>query len=89
MGYGRETCNPAARYLVAHCGPAVESIVWEIWGIVLDEAYDAGLAGLEKAVLDYLESHPELREQANEEDMWDYRDPEEDVDRYDEDEEDW
>lgn len=89
VGYGRETCNPAARYLMKKADADVAQAVSDLWGVVDDGHYDMLLAALEEAVLDYLEAYPELRQQANKEDMWDYRDPEEDVDRYDEDEEDW
>ena len=95
VGYGRETCNPAARYLAEKCGrPALEALD-SIWGVIDDDLYDRGLARLEAAVLDFLDANPGLRELRNEEDMWDYCDAEEDVDRdddegdYDEYEEDW
>lgn len=87
VGYGRETCNPAARYLAEKCGGTVSEAVYRIWGVILDESYDRGLAALEETVLSYLEEHPELRATTNEEDMWDYRDSREDVDE--DDEEDW
>lgn len=44
-----------------------------------------------KGILEHLEQHPELFETKNEEDMWDYRDPDEDVDQddwYDEEDDD-
>ena len=40
------------------------------------------------AVADYVEGHPELRTLPTI-DMWDLRDPDEDVDDWDEEEEDW
>lgn len=90
IGYGRETCNPAGRYLAAKGDNRIAELVWDAWGIHDDAVYDTALNRLEEAVLDYIEAHPELREQANEEDMWDYLDEDEDVDNYDEDEEvDW
>ena len=88
IGYGRETCNPAGRYLAAKCDIRVASLVWDAWGICDDNMYDDTLEQLEEAVLDYIEAHPELREQENTEDLWDYRNEDEDVDDYDEDEED-
>lgn len=88
VGYGRETCNPAARYLAERCGGQVEKAVFDIWGEYFDDRYDAGIEVLEQAVLDYLDENPELRTAANAEDMWDYRDEREDVDDDDE-EEDW
>lgn len=38
------------------------------------------LERLEEAVLDYIEENPELKATANSEDMYDYRDRDEDVD---------
>lgn len=87
VGYGNETCNPAARYLSAKCGEAVNAAIDAIWGDAYDERYDKGLAALEQAVLDWLEEHPELQTTENKEDMWNYRVPEEDVDEPEEDEE--
>ena len=87
VGYGNETCNPAGRYLDQKCSPEVGSAVYAIWGIEDDEQYDRGLEKLEQAVIDYLDAHPELFSAANNEDMWDYRNNEEDVDDEWEDEE--
>lgn len=89
IGYGRETCNPAARYLAAKGGNRIASLVSEAWGIYNDDAYDAVLERLEEAVISFIEQHPELKETENSEDMWDYRDEYEDVDSYDEDEDDY
>lgn len=89
VGYGRETCNPAGRYLAAKGDDRIAELVCDAWYIHDDDLYDKALSKLEEAVLVYIETHPELREQVNEEDMWDYRDESEDVDDYDEDEEDW
>lgn len=89
VGYGKETCNPAARYLMKNAGEEVADAIADIWGIEPDNLYDNGLAVVEEAVLKYIELHPELRTTANSEDMWDYRDESEDVDVYDEDEEEW
>lgn len=86
VGYGRETCNPAARYLAKNAGEAVATDISNIWGIY-DDRYDDILMDLEIDVLAYLESHPELKSTPNHEDMFDYRDESEDVD--DDDEEDW
>lgn len=101
VGYGRETCNPAGRYLAAKCDDRVARLVRAIWGEENDEYYDTGLAALEDGILEYLDQHPELQETENREDMFDYRNDEEDVDEddyeddeweddyYDEDEEEW
>ena len=89
VGYGRETCNPAARYLGAKCGEEISSLVYAAWGIENDKAYDLILEQLEAAVLGYLEQHPELKAAENREDMFDYRNADEDVDTYDEDEDEY
>ena len=86
VGYGRETCNPAARYLGAKCGEEVASLISAIWGIENDKAYDLILGQLEAEVVKYLERNPELKAAENREDMFNYRDAAEDVDTYDEDE---
>ncbi|WP_304964964.1 hypothetical protein [uncultured Oscillibacter sp.] len=86
VGYGRETCNPAARYLAAKCGEEVASLISAIWGIENDKAYDLILGQLEAEVIKYLERNPELKAAENREDMFNYRDAAEDVDTYDEDE---
>lgn len=89
VGYGRETCNPAARYLAAKCGEEISSLVYAAWGIENDKAYDLILEQLEAAVLGYLERNPELKAAENREDMFNYRDADEDVDTYDEDEDEY
>ena len=89
VGYGRETCNPAARYLGAKCGEEVASLISAIWGIENDKAYDLILGQLEAEVVKYLERNPELKAAENQEDMFDYRNADEDVDTYDEDEDEY
>lgn len=86
--YGRETCNPAGRYLAKKGDDAIADAVWEAWGVFGDKEYEEKLDTLEKAVLAYLERHPELEQEENTEDFWSYRDPDEDQD-IDEEEEDW
>lgn len=88
VGYGRETCNPAARYLMKNTDIDVAEAVSALWAVDDDEHYDMLLGRLEQEVLEYLEANPELRTTKNTENMWDYRDRYEDVDRDDE-EEDW
>ena len=85
VGYGKETCNPAARYLMKKAGADVAQAVSDLWGVWDDGHYNMLLERLEEAVLDYIEENPELKATANSEDMYDYRDRDEDVD----DEEEW
>lgn len=86
IGYGREVCNPAGRYLSERCGGAVAEAVRNAWGIDDEELYGYRLGKLEELVLKHLETHPELEQETNTEDFWDYRDRDEDVDRDEEEE---
>lgn len=79
VGYGRETVNPACRYLVEGQGLVLR--IWENW--TPEDEYDYQMYEDFKGILEHLEQHPELFETKNEEDMWDYRDPDEDVDQDD------
>ncbi len=85
--YGKETCNPAARYLASKAGTKVSQVIFKMWGIEDDRHYQKMLVTLEESVLEYLEQHPDLKTTANSEDMWNYWDKNEDIDDY-EDEED-
>ncbi len=87
VGYGRETCNPAARYLMEHAGKEVEKIIAnDMWGEPDHRRYDAALTEMNRAVVEYLDRHPELMTEPNDEDMWEYRDNQEDrdIDPYEE-----
>ena len=88
IGYGRETCNPAARFLIHKGNKEVSDLAASIWGIHSEEAYEKLIDLLAGAVADYVESHPELRTLPTT-DMWDLYDPDEDMDDWDEEEEDW
>jgi hypothetical protein len=96
IGYGKETCNPAARYLGKTCDDdRIASGLWDLmYDPIYDDSYDGAYAKaleeIEDAVLAYIENNPELKAQKNTEDFWDYRDQDEDVDRDDEEEdEEW
>lgn len=56
-----------------------------IWGEVADSRYNAGLLMLEEAILEYIEEHPELKTTINNDDMWNYRNKNEDVNDFTED----
>ena len=86
VGYGKETCNPAARFLQSKGNEEIRELVNALWGIENDTAYDAVLEALTKAVADYVEGNPQLREQPTE-DMWDFHNKDEDVDDWEDEEE--
>lgn len=86
IGYGKETCNPAARFLAKHGNKKIAAYIKALWGLNDDGAYEEILDALVGAVADLIESRPELRDTETE-DMFVCRDPKEDVDDYDENEE--
>ena len=82
-GYGKETCNAAARFLVQESGdPAVCEMVCEMGDercCVTEEIYSELLEELTEAAIALIDRKPELRTQPTK-DMWDYFDPETDRD---------
>lgn len=87
MGYGKETCNPAARFLMAKGNKRVSSLATAIWGIYDESAYEDLLDILAGAVADYVEKTPALLDKPTD-DMWDYS-TDEDVDDREEEEDDY
>lgn len=93
IGYGKETCNPAARYLEA---TLPEYIGKRYWSLIYDPIYDSSYSGrydeeleeLTNLTCDYIENNPKERE-ITALDMWSFRNDEEDIDDPDEDEEEW
>ena len=64
-------------------------IIDDMWGMESDRLYDAAMEILLESVLNYLDNHPELKTKENTEDMFDYRNADEDVDdSWDEEEDD-
>lgn len=85
IGYGKETCNPAGRYLGKTCNDDISKQIWSLmYDPIYDDSYDGAYQkALEKvyeAILDYLEQNPELKTTKNEDDFWNHRDKDEDVD---------
>ena len=83
IGYGKETCNPAARFLMAKGNKKVSCLASAIWGVYDESAYEDCLDVLAGAVADYVEQTPDLRITETE-DMWIFR-TDEDVDDWDDD----
>ena len=89
IAYGKETCNPAARFLIAKGNAEVSSLTAGLWEIFSEDAYEKVMDILCGSVADYVEQNPDLRTQPTE-DMWDFKDEEEDQDdSWDEEEDDW
>ena len=87
IGYGKETCNPAGRFLAKETTDDIARKVREIWGLHNEDLYEEKLDQLMEMVADYVEEHPDLRDLETK-DMWDYQDPHEDVDDYEDDDDD-
>lgn len=87
IGYGKETCNPAGRFLAAQTNEAIASMVWALWGVYRRDSYEQLLEKLAEMVCDYVDAHPELKGQTTP-DMWSYADKHEDVDDSDDDDDD-
>ena len=88
QGYGKETCNPAARFLIAKGNAEISSLTVALWEIFSEDAYEKVLDTLEGAVTDYIKQNLDLRSQPTK-DMWDYRDMAEDWDDSCDEEEDY
>lgn len=89
IGYGKETCNAAGRFLIKRSNDKIADIVAAMFGLYFEDQYEAKLEELLYAVVEYIEGNPKLRETETC-DMFDYYDQYEDVDDSDEDEdEEW
>ena len=89
IAYGKETCNPPARFLIAKGNHEIADLTVALWEIFSEDAYEKVMDILCGAVVDYVEQNPDLRTQPTE-DMWDFKDEEEDQDdSWDEEEDDW
>ena len=86
VGYGKETCNPAGRFLIKKAPKEIGDLTAALWGMYSEAGYEAVLDLLVEKTAVYIETHPELREQPTE-DMFSFRDRDEDVDDSWEDEE--
>ena len=79
IGYGKETCNAPARFLMAKGNHEIADLTVALWEIFSEDAYEKVMDTLEGAVADYIEQNPDLRSQPTE-DMWSFFDEEEDKD---------
>ena len=79
QAYGKETCNAPARFLIAKGNHEISDLTVALWEIFSEDAYEKVLDTLEGAVADCIEQNPDLRNQPTE-DMWSFKDEEEDQD---------
>lgn len=89
IGYGKETCNPAARFLIRYAGRVIGDLVAKMWGLADEGVYESILDNeLIPAVVSYIEKNPALRAVPSV-DMWSCYDKDEDVDDSCCDDEEW
>ena len=86
VSYGKQTCNPPARFLASATSTAIGNLIRALWQVTDEVAYERLLEIVTEMTMDYIDAHPELHEQPAP-DMWDYRDAQKDRDVYDEDDE--
>lgn len=79
IGYGKETCNPVARFLIRKLPKEIGDLATALWGMANEEAYETVLKILVDKVTEYIEGNPELKKTPTE-DMFSFRAPYEDVD---------
>lgn len=88
-GYGKETCNAAARFLMNNCNHSIEQVLSLMGrdGYISDEDYSDLLEELCEEVIQFVDENPSLRE-VETEDMYDWFNEDEDRDdSYDEEDE--
>lgn len=78
IGYGKETCNAPARFLLAHGNNKIRTLIAILWGLTDYEKYESFLDQLVGEVVDFINSNPDLRTQPTE-DMFDYSCKDQDV----------
>lgn len=71
IGYGKETCNAPARFLLIHGNNSIRALVATLWGLPDYKKYERVLDQLIGAIVDYVNANPVLRTQPTE-DMFDY-----------------
>lgn len=71
IGYGKETCNAAARFLLIHGNKDVKVLITALWGLSDYRQYARILDQLIGAVVDFVNGNPELKTMPTE-DMFDY-----------------
>ena len=71
IGYGKETCNAAARFLLIYGNKDIKVLVTALWGLSDYGKYSAVLDQLIGKIVNYINDNPELRTMPTE-DMFAY-----------------
>mgnify|MGYP003291858788 CR=1 FL=1 len=86
VGYGRETCNPAGRFIIENVNDEIGNAVSGMWGLSSEDEYESKLEELIVKLADYLKENKDELLSKETKDMFESRDKYEDVDDTDDDE---
>lgn len=80
---GRETCNPAARYLMGKASNKVKKTILDMWGGGdFGEDYERLLKLLICEVVEYIQENPQTKKIQNDKNILDFKDYTQDVDNF-------
>lgn len=71
-GYGKKTCDQAAKFLLEKLPAKTANIICKLWGETDEAKYEVALEEFLSSVADYVEGHHELRAEPTE-DMFSFR----------------
>lgn len=81
VGYGKENCNPAARFILTNIGDeGIKELINTMWGMSSSAAYESVLRLFVIKMAEYLETNKAELLSKETLDMFDSRDPHVDVD---------
>jgi hypothetical protein len=80
IGYGKETCNAAGRFIMKKCDDVVTKAICAAWNVYSDGKYEQKLDAAYIAMAEYLEANKERLQATDTEDMYDCYDQYEDRD---------
>ena len=73
VGYGKETCNAPARYISEIAdGSALDYALYSAKALHDDWLYEKALYRLAEETVKYIEENPQLKQEKNETDMWEF-----------------
>lgn len=88
IGYGKKTCNPAGRFIIANTPKEIGDTVAILWGQTNEDFYETNIDAMIGAIADYIEANSQLRDEPTK-DMWSYRNEDEDIDEDEGEDEEW
>ena len=74
IGKGKQTCSPAGMFIAIETNAKISNTIREVWISKDERSYEQKLAKVTKMVLDYIETHPELKSHRYYA-LWEYKPP--------------